>query len=59
MLNPNQSEGTKQMQSLSAKTAATEARKLTKATGQKHVVRPYAVGNKTAYAIVNVERFNA
>ena len=47
------------MQSLSAKTAATEARKLTKATGQKHVVRPYAVGNKTAYAIVNVERFNA
>ena len=35
------------------------ARKLSRDTGQHHVVRPFALGNKMAYQIVNVERFSA
>lgn len=41
----------------SRKDAARIARQLTRESGQRHVVRPYALGNKVAYQIVNVERF--
>ena len=39
--------------------AIKEARNLTRQTGQKHVVRPFAMGNKIAYSVVNVDRFSA
>ena len=39
--------------------AIKQARNLTRQTGQRHVVRPFAMGNKIAYTVVSVERFSA
>lgn len=42
----------------SARDAKRVAQRLRKETGQRHVVRAFALGNKVAYAVVNVERFS-
>lgn len=38
--------------------AARIARRLSRDTEQRHVARPFALGNKLAFQIVNVERFS-
>ena len=35
------------------------ARKLTRETGKRHIARPFALGNRVAYSVVNTERFAA
>lgn len=41
----------------SQKDAIRIARQLSRETGQRHIVRPFALGNKVAYQVVNVDRF--